>query len=58
MDKILCERCFDEYNEGEIYPSAYFCKILYMPCEREYERKLQEFRIKFMNNVEQIILYS
>lgn len=46
----MCERCFEEYEEGEIYPSKYFNNIFCTPCEFEYEMKLQAFRIKFMNN--------
>lgn len=46
----MCERCFEEYNEGEIYPSKYFNKLLCTPCEFEYEQRLKSFHIEFMNN--------
>lgn len=47
---IMCERCFEEYEKGEIYPSKYFNKILCTPCERKYEMDLEIFRISFINN--------
>jgi hypothetical protein len=47
--KKMCERCFEEYDEGEIYPSKYFPYILCTPCEKEYEHKLRQFRIGFIN---------
>ena len=46
----MCERCFDEYDEGEIYPSEYFNKLFCIPCEKEYEIKFRMFRTEFMNN--------
>jgi len=44
-----CERCFEEYEQGEIYPSKHFDKVLCVPCEKEYERELERFRIDFIN---------
>jgi hypothetical protein len=49
MKKLICERCFEEYDEGEIYPSKYFNKIFCTPCEKEYEMKLEMFRAVFLN---------
>ena len=46
----VCERCFEEYNDGEIYQSKYFNYIFCTPCEKEYEMSLETFRIEFMNN--------
>ena len=46
----MCERCFEEYEEGEIHPSKYFNKVFCKPCEFEYETKLKMFRIDFLNN--------
>lgn len=48
--KMMCERCFEEYEEGEIYPSKYFKKLFCTPCEKEYESSLQNFRITFLND--------
>ncbi len=50
MKNIMCERCFEEYNQGEIYVSKYFNKILCIPCEKEYERRVENLRIDFLNN--------
>jgi hypothetical protein len=49
MKNLICERCFEEYDEGEIGQSKYFDAILCTPCEEEYKRELVEFRICFMN---------
>jgi hypothetical protein len=46
----FCERCLEEYDEGEIYPSKYFNKLFCIPCEKEYEMRFKQFRIEFMNN--------
>jgi hypothetical protein len=47
----MCERCYENYEEGEIYPSKYFPNFcLCIPCENEYEDKLWNFRINFINN--------
>ena len=48
--KKLCERCLEEYEEDEIYPSKYFHALFCIPCEKEYERDLENFRISFINN--------
>jgi hypothetical protein len=48
--KKYCERCLEEYEEGEIYPSKYFKKIFCIPCEKEYEMKFKQFCIEFMND--------
>lgn len=45
----MCERCFEEYDQGEIYASKYFIMMLCTPCEKEYERKLKSFRLHFLN---------
>lgn len=50
MKKQMCDRCFEEYELGEIYPSKYFNKIFCTPCEMQYEKDLYNFRIDFLNN--------
>lgn len=50
MKKKVCERCFEEYDGAEIYISNYYSQLLFCtPCEREYENKLINFRIGFLN---------
>jgi len=47
--KKFCDRCNERYDVDEIYRSKYFKNSFFcIPCEREYERKLESFRIKFM----------
>lgn len=48
--KMMCERCLQEYVEGEIYPSKHFKMLFCTPCENEYESSLQNFRLYFLNN--------
>jgi hypothetical protein len=48
--KKICERCYEDYEEGEIYPSKYFPYVFCIPCEKEYEHRLWQFRVNFINN--------
>ena len=50
MKKIMCERCFEEYDQGEIFSSEFFSIILCIPCDEEYRKKLEKFHIEFFNN--------
>ena len=48
---MYCDRCFEDYPDGEYRKSNYFNdKIFCIPCEHEYEMKLKNLNIKFLNN--------
>jgi hypothetical protein len=46
----FCERCFEEYPDGEITTICEFGeKIFCVPCAHHFEIAYQQFLIKFIN---------
>ena len=49
---MMCERCFEDYEEGEYSRPDFFEGILCIPCQYEYKRRLKNMRIHFMNTTD------